>query len=203
MRVSKIMSYSSGLIWKKRETFSFTEILTKIFLLKIFGGCIHFFPKLTSSGTYILMSSSFYLGSQLQTMFSFHFTHIHLVLTFMYLSLAFFSISKSTWYWNNLLTQLPTFQFSSVVSDSLRLHGQQHTRPPCSSPAPKVYSNSHPLSQWCHLTNSSTVIPFSCLQSFPASVSLPMSQFFASGVQSLEFQIQHQSFQWISRTDFL
>ena len=64
-------------------------------------------------------------------------------------------------------------------------HGLQHTRPPCPSPTPGVYSNSCPSSRWCHPTFSSSVIPFfSCLQSFPASGSFPMSQFFASGAQS-------------------
>ena len=61
-------------------------------------------------------------------------------------------------------------------------HGLQHTRPPCPSPAPGVYSNSCPLSQWCHPTISLSVIPFSCLQSFPASGSFLMSQLFVSGV---------------------
>ena len=62
----------------------------------------------------------------------------------------------------------------------------QHTRPPCLSPTPGVYSNSCPLSWWCHPTISSSVDPFSsCLQSFPASGSFPMSQFFASGGQSI------------------
>ena len=77
-------------------------------------------------------------------------------------------------------------QFShSVMSNSLRLHGLQHTRPPCPLPTPKVYSNSCPLSRWCHPTISSSVIPFfSCLQFFPASGSFPMSQFFASDDQS-------------------
>ena len=69
---------------------------------------------------------------------------------------------------------------------SLQSHGPQHTRPPCPSPTPGVYSNSCPLSQWCHPTISSSVVPFSSrLQSFPASGSLPMSQFFASGGQSI------------------
>ena len=79
------------------------------------------------------------------------------------------------------------FQFShSVVSDSLWPHGLQHTRPPCLSPTPRVYSNSCPLSQWCHPTISSFVIPFSfCFQSFPASGSFPMSQVFPSGGQSI------------------
>ena len=59
-------------------------------------------------------------------------------------------------------------------------------RPPCPSPTPRVHSNSCPLSRWCHPTISSSVVPFSsCLQSFPASGSFPMSQFFASGGQSI------------------
>ena len=74
---------------------------------------------------------------------------------------------------------------NSVVSNSLWSHGLQHARPPCPSPTPRVYSNSCPLSQWCHPTISSSVIPFSsCLQSFPASGSFPMSQFFESGGKS-------------------
>ena len=78
-------------------------------------------------------------------------------------------------------------QFSlSVVSDFWWPHGLQHTRPPCPSPTPGVYSNSCPSSWWCHSTISSSVIPFSsCLQSFPASGSFPMSQFLASGSQSI------------------
>ena len=78
-------------------------------------------------------------------------------------------------------------QFScSVVSDSLWPHGLQHSRPPCPSPAPGVCSNSCPLSWWYCPTISSSVIPFSsCPQSFPASGSSPMSQFFASGGQSI------------------
>ena len=79
------------------------------------------------------------------------------------------------------------FQFScSVMSDSLRPHGLQHARLPCLSPTPGAYSNSCPSSQWCHPTISSTVVPFSsCLQSFPASGSFPMGQFFTSGGQSI------------------
>ena len=78
-------------------------------------------------------------------------------------------------------------QFScSVVSDSLWPHGLQHTRPSCPSATPGVYSNSCPSSWWCHPTISSSVVPFSsCLHSFPASWSFPMSQFFASGGQSV------------------
>ena len=70
------------------------------------------------------------------------------------------------------------------LSDSLWAHGLHHARLPCPSTAPRAYSNSCPLSQWCHPTISSSVIPFSsCLQSFPASGSFPMSQFFASDGQ--------------------
>ena len=78
-------------------------------------------------------------------------------------------------------------QFShSVVSDTLKPHGLQHSRPPCPSPTPRVCSNSCPLSQWCHPTISSSVVPFSShLQSLPASGSFPRSQFFASGGQSI------------------
>ena len=78
-------------------------------------------------------------------------------------------------------------QFSrSVMSDSLRPHGLQHSRPPCPSPTPRVYSDSRPLNRWCHPTISSSVIPFSShLQSFPESGSFLMSQFFASGGQNI------------------
>ena len=81
---------------------------------------------------------------------------------------------------------LSSVQFShSVVSDSLLPHESQHARPPCPSPTPGVYSNSYPLSRWCHPTISSSVAPFSShLQSFPASGSFPMSQLFASGGHS-------------------
>ena len=72
------------------------------------------------------------------------------------------------------------------MSDSLRPHGLQHARPPCPSPTPGVYSNSCPSCQWCHPTISSSVVPFSShLQSFLASGSFQMSQFFASGGQSI------------------
>ena len=80
-------------------------------------------------------------------------------------------------------------QFISVQSLSrvqLWPHELQHARPPCPSPTPGVYSNSCPLSRWCHPTISSSVIPFfSCFQSFPATGYSPMSQFFASGGQSI------------------
>ena len=79
-------------------------------------------------------------------------------------------------------------QFSSVAQlyPTLWRHGLQHARPPCPSPTPRVYSNSCPLSQWCHPTISSSVIPFSShLQFFSTSRSFPMSQLFASSGQSI------------------
>jgi len=93
----------------------------------------------------------------------------------------FFSNVKSSY------ASISSFQFSrSVVSNSLWPHGLQHARLPCLSPTPRAYSNSRPSNQWCHLTISSSVVPFSsCLQSFPASGSFPMSQLFISGGQSI------------------
>ena len=81
-------------------------------------------------------------------------------------------------------------QFSSIqllsCVDSLRPHGLQHARLPYPSPTPRACWNSCPSSRWCHPTISSSVVPFSCcLQSFPASGSFQMSQFFASGGQSI------------------
>ena len=99
---------------------------------------------------------------------------------------------------------LTSVQFScSVVSNSLWPHGLQHARLPC-LPSPRACSNSCPSSKWCHPTISSSVVPFSSrLQSFWASGSFPVSQFFTSGGQSMELYLQHQSFHWIFRTDFL
>ena len=72
------------------------------------------------------------------------------------------------------------------MSDSLWPHESQHTRPPCPSPTPKVHPNSCPSGWWCHPTTSSPVVPFSSrLQSFPASGSFPVSQYFTSGGQSI------------------
>ena len=73
----------------------------------------------------------------------------------------------------------------SVVLDSLWPHRLQHIKLPCPSPTRGAYWNSCPLSRWCHPTISSSVVPFSCLQSFPASGSFSMGQFFASGGQSI------------------
>ena len=102
-------------------------------------------------------------------------------------------------------TESYSVQFSgSIVSDILRSHGLQHARPPCPLPTPGVYSNSCPMSQWCHPTISSSVIPFS------SRLNLSQHQGLCKWVSSLhqvvkvlEFQLQHQSFQWIFRTDFL
>ena len=92
-------------------------------------------------------------------------------------------------------------QFShSVMSNSLQPCGPQYTKPPCPSPTPRVYSNSSPLSRWCHPTISCPVVPFSsCPQSFPASRSFQMSQLFTSGSQSLSNEYSRL----ISRMDWL
>ena len=93
-------------------------------------------------------------------------------------------------FWNHSITSIKlshcSVQFScSVVSDSLWPHELQRARPPCPSPTPIAYPNSCPLSRWCHLTISSSVIPFSsCPQSFPASGSFPMRQLFTWDGQS-------------------
>ena len=98
---------------------------------------------------------------------------------------------------------LAHLQFShSVVSDSLQTHGQQHARPPCPSLTLRVYSNSRPLSRWCHPTISS-VVPFSSrFQSFPASRYFSMSQFCPWGGQSIG-GAWASVLQWIFRTDVL
>ena len=99
---------------------------------------------------------------------------------------------------------LPVELNHSVVSDSLRPHKPQYARPLCPSPTPRVHPNPCLFSRWCHPTISSCVVPFSsCLQSFPASGCFQTRQLFTSGGQVLEFQLQHQSFQWTPRTDLL
>ena len=91
--------------------------------------------------------------------------------------------------WRSLEISDKHFQWSqfncSAMPNSLEPHGLQHTRPPCPSPTPGACSNSHPLSWWCHPTISSSVVPFSDLQSFPASRSFQMSQLLASAGQSI------------------
>ena len=98
---------------------------------------------------------------------------------------------------------LCSVQLSKLVVPDSEKPGTAHARPACSSPTPRVYSNSCPLSWWCQPTISSSVVPFSSHhQSLPASGSFQMNQSLASGGQRLEFQLQHQSFQWTFRTDF-
>ena len=88
-------------------------------------------------------------------------------------------------------------QFSrSVVSDSLWPHGLQHARLPCPSPTPRACSNSCPSSRWCHPTTSSSAVPSSCLQSFPAIGSFQWVNYLHQVAKVLEFQLQHLSFQW-------
>ena len=95
-------------------------------------------------------------------------------------------IKTLMWYYLTPV-RISSVQFNhSVVSDSLQPHELQHTRPPCPSPTPGVYSNSCPSSWWCHPAISSSVVPFSsCLQSFPTSGSFLSSQFFTSDGQSI------------------
>ena len=116
-------------------------------------------------------------------------SHPLILLPSMFPSIRVFSNESSLhirWpkYWSFSINSV---QFScSVVSNSLRPQGLQHTRPPCPSPTPGVYPNSCPLSQWCHPTISSSVIHFSsCLQTLPALGSFPRRQFYASGGQSI------------------
>ena len=96
-------------------------------------------------------------------------------------------LARNSLYSNFSVVYLSSVQFSSaVVSDSLWPHELQHNRTPCPSPTPRVYPYSCPLSQWCHPTISSSVVPVSpCLQSFPASGSFQMSQLFTSGGQNI------------------
>ena len=107
----------------------------------------------------------------------------------------------------SLLTNIGcSVQFISVTQScpTLQPHGLQHTRPPCLSPTPGVYSNLCPLSQWCHPTISSSIIPFSShLQSFPASGLFFWVSSLHQVAKVLQFQLQCQSFQWTLRIDFL
>ena len=99
----------------------------------------------------------------------------------------------TNWAIREASVQFSSVQFSrSVVSDSVRPHESQHTRPPCPTPTPGVHSNSRPLSPWCHPAISSSVIPFSsCPQSFPSSGSFPMSQLFALGQPNMSNSLIH------------
>ena len=112
----------------------------------------------------------------------------------LYRSLCLYLGKKQTAYFMLLLLSC------SVVSDSLQPNGLQHTRLPCPSPSPRVYSDSGPSSQWCHPASSSSDTLFSfCPQSFPAPGTFPISQLFASGDQNTGTSA---SFQWVFRVDF-
>ena len=105
-------------------------------------------------------------------------------------------------------SSLASVQFSSVQSLScvwlFETPWLQQARPPCPSPTPRVYLNSCPLSRWCHPAISSSVIPFSsCLQFSPASGLFKWVSSSYEVAKVLEFQLQHQSFQWTFKTDFL
>ena len=109
------------------------------------------------------------------------------ILLYGYTTVYLFTYQWTSW----LLPCFGNYQFSSVqfscsvMSNSLRPHESQHARPPCPSPTPGVHWDSRPSSPWCHPAISSSVVPLSsCLQSFPASESFKMSQFFASGGQT-------------------
>ena len=91
----------------------------------------------------------------------------------------------------------------SVVSNSLQYNGLQHASLPCPSLSPRVCSNSHPVIWCCHLTIWFSITTFSCLQSFPASGSLQWVNSSHQVAKLLELQLQHQSFQWILKVDFL
>ena len=106
------------------------------------------------------------------------------------------------WFWlqgpEHSKPQFSSVQFShSVMSNSLQPHGPHHTRPPCPSPTPGVYLNSCLLSRWCHPTISSSLVAFSSrLQSFPASGIFRWISSSHQVAKVLEFELQHQSFQW-------
>ena len=113
-------------------------------------------------------------------------------------------LGKLGWLYPPLPSLVWILKFShSGISDSLRSHQLQHFRPPCPSPTPRVHLNPSLLSQWCHPTISSSVVPFSsCPQSFPASGSFQMSQLFAWGGQSIGVSASMNT-QWIPRPDLL
>ena len=98
-----------------------------------------------------------------------------------------FEIRRPRFWFGLAFKGIGSVQFScSVVSDSLWPNGQKHARPPCPSLTPRVYTDSCPLSQWCHPTISSSLIPFcSCPQYFPASESFQMTQLFSIGSQCI------------------
>ena len=125
---------------------------------------------------------------------------IHILKTLfisLYHSLTYYFCSSLMFMFQNQRASNIQLQFScSVISDSLRPHELQHSRPPCSSPTPGVHPNPRPLRQWCHPINSSSVIPFfSCPQSFPAKGLFKRVSSSHQLAKVLEFQFQHHSFQ--------
>ena len=118
----------------------------------------------------------------------------------------FFLLSHFLWISHNTLNCLRTkFQFSlSVVSDSLQMHGLQHVRLPCPSQIPRACSNACPWSRWCYTMISSSIIPFSsCLRFFPR-IRWEIFPIISSLHQVAKvLELQHQSFQWIFRIEFL
>ena len=144
----------------------------------------HFFPLWTEVTIHSIFAEPMILHPKKSKIFLHHSIIVtHLKMQFILITKL--KLCKLVIQWLSSLQSVSEFS-RSVRSNSLRPHGLQHTRPPCPSPTPRVYSNSCPLSRLCHPTISSSVIPFSsCLQSFPASGSFQMSQLFASGGQSI------------------
>ena len=157
--------------------------------------CPHLLTEISLKGrnnlSYLFISAwihqcAFYLGAI--TLYYIH--NIHFIGEW-YLETKFWVLNRMS------LLQVPLREYmhvsvssvqlsQSVMSNSLRPHEAQHTRPHCPSPTPGVHPNIYPLSQWCHPTISSSVVPFSsCPQSFPASESFPMTQLFTSCGQSI------------------
>ena len=122
----------------------------------------------------------------------------------LYKSLLSFENWACMWFSIVPCPNLQLFQFSSVAQSCPTLCDPMDIRPPCPSPAPRVYSSSCPLSRWWDPAISSSVIPFSsCSQSFPASGSFQMSQLFTRGSQSIEVSASTSVLQWTPRTDLL
>ena len=169
-------SFSTSLLWDWSENW----LLSTGWVFQI---CWHIeCSTLTASSFRILNNSAGILSSPL-ALFVVMLTKAHLT--------SNSKMSSSRWVttpsWLSRSLRLFLYQFNhSAMSDSLWPHGLQHSRPPCPSPTPRVYSDSCPLSRWCHSTISSSVVPFSSrLQSFPASGSFPVSQLFTSGGPSI------------------
>ena len=145
------------------------------------------------------------------------------ILCLTWMGLLLLKLGKSWLNWNKLVTLLMNLNLSWLafvfhlcsISWVVVINLPSHTwlfatpwtaahRLPCPSVSPRVYPNTCPLSWGFHPTISSSVDPFSsCPQPFPVSGSFPKSHFFTSGGQNMELQLQHQSFQWIFRIDFL